>query len=131
MNPLALISLLGIGIAGTTVQAAPVTVNVRETADVAGASFTLGEIAEIAGSDKDLVMQLSSVVVGSSPLPGLARPLGAGDILIKLRYNHLDPTRFLLHCPARMHVTRASSEIPVADVVKAAVDRLTDERKGF
>src|SRR2546430_1388381 len=133
-NLLTIALVLSVGFAnpGTPVaETGPVTITVRETVDVAGASFTLGEIAEIGGPDKELVKQLSSVVVGASPLPGLARPLGAGDILIRLRYNHFDSKRYQLRCPAAIHVTRASSEIPIQDVVKAAVDRLTDERKGF
>jgi len=106
-----------------------VTVTVREVADVAGRVFTLGEIAEVAGADRNLAAQVAAVEVGTSPLPGLSRPLSPADILARLRFHRIDPKRVQLTCPAAIRITRGGSEIPVDEIVQAAAEALRAARK--
>jgi flagella basal body P-ring formation protein FlgA len=106
-----------------------VTVKVREASDVPNAEFTLGDIAEVTGTDPALVAQVTAVKLGMSPLPGLSRPLISGDITVRLRYNKIDPTRVAVVAPATVRITRAGNEISAQELVQAAMDRLTEERK--
>jgi flagella basal body P-ring formation protein FlgA len=55
--------------------------------------------------------------------------LQPADILIRLRFNHLDPKSIELVCPSLIHITRAGSAVAVDDLVQAATTKLTEERK--
>lgn len=115
----------------TPKSALPVTVVVRENVDVAGAEFTLGQIAEVTGADKMLATQVSCVRVGTSPLAGLSRSIEQGDIIIKLRASHIDPKRIDLKCPARVRITRAGAEISAEEMIQAAIAKVTEGRKAI
>jgi flagella basal body P-ring formation protein FlgA len=111
-------------------DAAPsVTVKVRAESEVSGKTFTVGEIADIGGTDRTLAAQVASVEVGASPLPGLSRPLLPGDIVTHLRYHRLDLTKIGLIYPPAIKITRGGKEIPPAEIVKAASDRLAAQFK--
>jgi flagella basal body P-ring formation protein FlgA len=111
--------------------ATSVTVVVRDTADVAGTEFTLGQIAEVTGADTALVAQVTAVKIGTSPLAGLSRTIVSGDILLKLRANRIDTRRVNVKCPTAVKVTRAGAEIPVEEMVQAAIAKVTDDRKAL
>src|SRR2546421_1149092 len=103
------IQLIHIMIALLPIQTAPsVTVVVREAAEVGGANFTLGEIADITGADKDLAARVAAVQVGASPLPGFSRGLWRSDIITRLLFNQLDPKRIDVQFPLKIRITRVS-----------------------
>jgi flagella basal body P-ring formation protein FlgA len=110
--------------------AAPVSVAVvvRATPQVSGGTFRLGEIADIAGGDPALGRQLADVEVGTSPLPGLTRPLFPSDITVRLRQRGIDPKRVDLQCPPSIRVLRASGEVPVDALSDAARSALAESR---
>lgn len=120
MHILSTISLLIFCLVAQVENAPSVTVTVRATSEVAGRVFMLGEIAEIKGSDAALVKQLAAVEVGTSPLPGLSRPLAPRDILARLRYCRLDVKRIDLVCPPSVLVTRGGQELATEEIVRVA-----------
>lgn len=131
MHMLSTISLLIFCLAAQAKNAPSVTVTVRATSEVAGRVFTLGEIAEINGSDAALVKQLAAVEVGTSPLPGLSRPLAPRDILARLRYSHIDMKRIALVCPPSVLITRGGQELAAEEVIRVAVGVLeSTENRG-
>lgn len=137
MRLLSLLALLTYGgIAPDTRPQAPalpastvVTVKVRETSDVPDTEFTIGDIAEVTGTDPALVAQVTAIKLGMSPLPGLSRPVVSGDITIRLRYNKIDPARVAVVAPATVRITRTGNEIGGQELVQAALAQLTEERK--
>src|SRR5579862_7800834 len=106
-----------------------VTVRVHDSSQVTGERFTLHEIADVTGTDKAYVAQVAAIEVGTSPLPGQSRLVLVGDIQVRIRFNHLDPKRIRVVAAPSMRVERVGVVIPVADMVQAAADKLTDERK--
>lgn len=99
----------------------PITVTVKVTPEVTGQSFTLGEIADITGSDKATIKQLNQLLIGTSPLPGMTRLLRPGDITIKLRGARLESPRIEIVAPPEMSVLRAKSDVASDEIVKAAL----------
>jgi hypothetical protein len=107
---LILILLAGLALAQPSQAAAKVTakplpapsasdkpvVSVNPTASVSDTYFTLGEIADIKCADKDLAARLAAAPMGHAPLPGVPRPLTAGDISLKLRQSGIDPSTLTL-----------------------------------
>lgn len=107
-----------------------VTVTVRAASDVPGRVFTIGEIAEVSGTDRKLAEQVKAVEAGTSPLPGLTRMLTEGDIVTRLRFNHLDPKSIKLVCPPTIRIARGGSEVAAADIIRVATAALMAARKG-
>ncbi len=107
------------------VENAITTITVRANAEVNGAHFTLGEIAEFDGKDKALLETLSKVEIGASPLPGMSRPLFPGDITVHLRAAHqgslLDSKRLEVVAPSEMRVTRFGHDISMDEITKVAL----------
>ena len=98
-----------------------VTVVVRASSEVAKPEFTLADLAEISGSDRELVAQISAISFGASPLPGLSRGLFPGEVTVRLRSAHLDIPRVKVTLPPTLRVTRAANNVAADEVTKAAV----------
>ncbi len=98
-----------------------ITITAKAEAEVQGSAFTLGEIADIAGTDKALKTQLAAIEVGTSPLPGLSRLLHPGDIIVRLRANHLESKRVQVLAPPEMRVTRIGHEVAADQITQAAI----------
>jgi flagella basal body P-ring formation protein FlgA len=102
--------------------AAPrITITMRADSEVVRGTFTLGEIADIAGADKALVAQLAAIEIGTSPLPGLSRLLYPGDITVRLRANHLESKRVQVLAPSSMRVTRIGHDVSADQITQAAI----------
>lgn len=99
-----------------------ITVTPRVRSEVAGGVFTLGEIADFSGKDAALTAKLRAVEVGTSPLPGLSRSLSPGDIIVRLRANHLETAQVTLTAPPAMEISRAHIGLESAALVKAATE---------
>jgi flagella basal body P-ring formation protein FlgA len=106
-----------------------VTVKVRDTSDVPNKTFTLGEIAEVSGPDKALAFLVTSVEVGTSPLPGLSRRLSQVDVIARMRFNHIDTRKVTIVWPAAVRVVRSGTELPVQEVVEAGRKAIDAARK--
>ena len=113
----------------TKAAESPVTVTVKANSEVAGAIFTLGEIAEVHGDDKLLVSQLSAIEIGASPLPGLSRIINPGDVTVRLRQHHLDVPRVDVVLPPGMRITRSGHDIAADEIAQAALESAKDAIK--
>lgn len=107
----------------------PVAVTVRPNSEVKDASFTLGEIADIAGDDKALAAQLAAIEVGASPLPGLSRIINPGDVTVRLRQHHLDGGQVEVTLPPGMRITRLGHDIATDEISRAALESAKDAIK--
>jgi flagella basal body P-ring formation protein FlgA len=96
--------------------AAPrVQVRVLPAAEVAGAEYTVHEVAEVTGADPALVRRVAEVSLGRSPLPGRSQRLS--DAFVRARLAQaVEPGRFELTVPGGAEVIRAAQVIPGADV---------------
>lgn len=109
---------------------ASVTVTVKPSPEVAGQTFRLGEIAEIAGDDQQLVEQLRALEIGTSPLPGLTRRLLPADIVVRMRAQRIQPARVHLVSPPQIRIARVGAEIPMDEVAQAAQNALMKSLEG-
>lgn len=98
------------------------TITVHATSEVKGATFTLGEIADMSGGDKALLVRLRAVEIGASPLPGTARPLTPGDVLVHLRAHHLDGRQVTIITPPELSIRRIGNEAPTDKVTQVALE---------
>ncbi len=97
--------------------AAPRTTEVRVLphVEVAGAEFTLGEVAEFDGADLPTLQRLAAIALGRSPLPG--RSLRLNEPYLRARLNPiLASDAVLLKVPANAEVVRASQVIPGSEI---------------
>ncbi len=102
-----------------------VTVTVRAEAQVAGKTFTLGEIADLKGGDLALRQRLAAVEVGAAPLPGLSRQILPGDVIVHLRAakygDLLESKRINLITPPLIQIGRAGQDVAAEQIIKAAL----------
>lgn len=106
-----------------------VILTVHAASDVKGTTFTLGEIADLRGSDPALIAQLRAVEIGTSPLPGLTRSLMPGEVLVHLRAHHLDGTQVTIIAPPEFAVRRVARQAPTDKVTQAALTAARDAIK--
>jgi len=109
----------------------PVTVTVRPNCEVAGATFTLAEIADIQGDDKALKAQLAAVEIGASPLPGLSRIINPGDVTVRLRQYRLESARVELVLPPGIRIARTGHDIASDEITRAAMASAKDAIKNL
>ncbi len=87
--------------------------------------FTLGEIADLDGKDKELLARLARVEIGASPLPGLSRPLYPGNIAVHLRAAQLgsllDSKKLEIVAPSEMRVTRGGQDVSADEITRVAL----------
>ncbi|MCC6729073.1 MAG: flagellar basal body P-ring formation protein FlgA [Chthonomonadales bacterium] len=118
--PMHALLVLIIALAASSPTTRSATVTVRAASEVAGRTFTLGEIADIRSADAALARRLAAVEVGASPLPGLSRPVGSADILVRLRQRKIDPRTLALAFPPAIRVTRGGDPVPDGELIEAA-----------
>jgi flagella basal body P-ring formation protein FlgA len=87
----------------------------------------LGQIAEIEGSDPQLLHTLNGIVLGRAPLPGDSRILDSARIKTRLKQNRIDLTQLVLDIPPAVTVSRSFIEVS-QDKIKALVfDHISDK----
>jgi flagella basal body P-ring formation protein FlgA len=86
-------------------------------ATVHEARVRLGDIAEIEGSDAELVARLRGIEVGRAPLPGVSRPIDLPYIRTRLRMQQVDLGALVLAGPPSVSVTAGA---PLSDLVLPA-----------
>ena len=101
------------------------TITARAMSEVKDARFTLGEIADLDGKDKDLLARLVKVEIGASPIPGQSRPLFPGDIAVHLRAAQfgslLDGKKLEIVAPSEMRVSRGGHDVSGDEITQAAL----------
>ena len=100
--------LIAISAAGASSQ---VTVVVRPESEVTAGSCTLGDIATMQCSKRELGEELRNVPVCPSPLPGKTRTLSKDQIVIAIRRAGINDRTVEMLCPPQITVTRASSKV--------------------
>ncbi|MCX6379334.1 MAG: flagellar basal body P-ring formation chaperone FlgA [Armatimonadetes bacterium] len=104
----------------------PVIITVRVTNEVNSDFFKLGEIADIAGRDTLYKKRLAEVEIGRAPLPGYARSVTPGDIVIKLRAAKLESDRIELVAPPSVSVTRSKSDVATSKLAQIALNTVRE-----
>ena len=94
-----------------------VEVRVLPQAEVVGAEFTLGEVAEFDGFDLETLKKLSRVSLGRSPLPGRSLVLSVSFLASRLA-EVVPPERLRLHVPPGAQVMRATQRISGREVAE-------------
>lgn len=101
------------------------TITAKALIEVKDTRFTLGEIADLDGKDKQLLARLARVEIGASPLPGLSRPLYPGDIMVHLRAAQLgsllDSKKLEIIAPSEMRVLRGGQDVSADEITQAAL----------
>lgn len=100
------------------------TIHLRERSTVNGARFTLGDIGTFSGLDTATEARLKTVVLGSSPLPGLERAITREQVLTRLRQHGFQPEAFDIVAPSRVVVRREAHLVPAQRIVDTAVQKL-------
>lgn len=109
-----------------SVENTPIIITVKNTSEVPGDFFKLGEIAELAGRDENYKQKLSAVEIGRAPLPGNFRNLYPGDIVVHLRAAGLDSDRIELIAPPLMRITRAKSDVAQEKLLQIALSTVQE-----
>lgn len=105
-------------------SAQPPRVHLRESSTVTGAQFTLGEVADFEGVDAQTASRLKTVVLGTSPLPGLERTVTREQVLTRLRQHGFQPEAFEIVAPTRIVVRREAHVLQTERVVEVAEQKL-------
>ncbi len=111
-------------------QQSEVRITVRAMPQVAGTTFTLGEIAEIVCRDSSMQKRLSSLEIGAAPLHGLTRRLGLNDVTVRLRGIGIDLKTTTIVFPPGVKVGRLAVEVVPDELVSAARVALELARAG-
>lgn len=99
-------------------------IRLREQSIVTNAQFTLGDVADFVGVDTQTETRLKTVVLGSSPLPGLERVLTREQVLIRLRQHGFQSEAFEIVMPARAVVRREAHSLPPQQIAEVAIEKL-------
>lgn len=105
-----------------------IEVRVLPMAVVAGAEFTLGDVAELDGFDVEAIAKLAQLSLGRSPLPGRTLRLNASFIKPRLA-KIVDAQRVHLQVPPGAEVRRAA-QVVSGEVIAARVLALAAEQAG-
>lgn len=98
------------------------TVRVLARTEVAGDEFTLEDVADVDGSDADLVRRLGAVSLGHSPQPGRTLRLSAPYLRSRLAAV-VSADQVKLVMPPDAEVVRASQVISGDDIAKQVLSR--------
>ena len=105
-----------------------IEVRVLPMAVVAGAEFTLGDVAELDGFDVEAIAKLAQLSLGRSPQPGRTLRLNASFIKPRLA-KIVDAQRVHLHVPPGAEVRRAA-QVVSGEMIAARVLALAAEQAG-
>ncbi len=106
-----------------------VLIIVQPNSTISTGHITLGEIADIAGSDSHLITELKTLDVGVSPLAGLYRILLPSDIMVRLRFNHIDLKRIAITIPKQVRVSRSATNVTGEQMLQAAITAVKSAMK--
>ena len=101
-------------IVGATAElsAAPLTtIRVRDRVEVDGDEVLLGQIAEIQGSDFQMIRHLNDIVIGKAPLPGKSRQYDENYLKMRLKQYQIDLASVILEAPEQIEVLRSCIKI--------------------
>jgi flagellar basal body P-ring formation protein FlgA len=103
-------------------QTSHVTVRVAAETRARGERLTLGDVAEVTGSDQEVVTRLRQVALGYAPGVGVVRELTREQTRLALAAAGFGETAVRLEAPAVTLVKRASQQVDAA-LIREAVER--------
>ncbi|MEJ2099970.1 MAG: flagellar basal body P-ring formation chaperone FlgA [Desulfobacterales bacterium] len=87
------------------------TIRVRDRVEIDGDEILLGQIAEIKGSDFQMIRHIENIVIGKAPLPGKSRQYDENYLKMRLKQYHIDLANIILEAPERIEVLRSCIKI--------------------
>lgn len=99
---------------GTTAEllATPLTtIRIRDRVEIDGDDILLGQIAEIQGSDPQLIRDLENILIGKAPLPGKSRQYDQSHLKMRLKQYHVNLSTVTLEAPELVEVSRSCIKI--------------------
>lgn len=99
-----------------------VTVRFLRNVEVDNETIQLGNIAEIAGQNQELVGKLRTTTIGTSPLPGRSCEINEEYVKIRLKQNDIDVSEILFVEAGETNVSRSFIEIRQEDLEKIVLD---------
>ena len=89
------------------------TVELAESAQIAGDNIELGAVATVSGSDEE-VARLAGLDLGPAPLPGQSRSLSLGYLKMRLRRWGVNAGEITFAGAAQVRVSRPAAVVAVA-----------------
>ncbi len=108
----------------------PVSIVLKESAEVRGPGILLGEIATIRAEEPAFVEKLKTVEIGRAPLPGFHRILNRDTILFRLKQHRITLQRLLIEGPETIRVTTEHGRIRGEELFQTAKAYLLEKRNG-
>jgi flagella basal body P-ring formation protein FlgA len=87
------------------------TIRVRDRVEIDGDEVLLGQIAEIQGSDVQLIRNLKDILIGKAPLPGKSRQYAQSHLMMRLKQYQIDLSKIILETPELIEVSRSCIKI--------------------
>ena len=87
------------------------TIRVRDHVEIDGDDVLLGQLAEIEGSDAELIRDLKEILIGKAPLPGKSRQYDQNFLKMRLKQHHIDLSAVILETPEQIEVSRSCIKI--------------------
>lgn len=103
-----------------------VEIVVRDSAEVSGSSFTLGDVCEVYGNDKS-APAAQAIVLGSTPPVGIDRLIDRPTLMAKLKTAGFDANRVKVSGPATLKVRQESQTVSQTQFEQAAIDAVAQE----
>lgn len=117
-----LLCVAGILFTGGKVEAQAITIVVAPESIINGQYITLGDIADISGSDTDRITALRQIRLGFSPSPGRSFVFSQEILGVRLSAAKVDLTGIIWHVPPQFKVT-ASSQLLRGQTITAEAEQ--------
>jgi flagella basal body P-ring formation protein FlgA len=100
------------------VAAEMITIRLLEKVEINAGKISLGAIAQIDGTDRQLIQRLKRVDIGKAPLPSRSRVIGIDYIRLRLKQNGFSLENFELQSSPGVEITRSHIEVDQQKIEK-------------
>jgi flagella basal body P-ring formation protein FlgA len=100
------------------VAAEMITIRLLEKVEINAGKISLGAIAQIDGTDRQLIQRLKRVDIGKAPLPSRSRVIGIDYIRLRLNQNGFSLENFELQSSPGAEITRSHIEVDQQKIEK-------------
>jgi flagella basal body P-ring formation protein FlgA len=95
-----------------------ITIRLLEKVEINAGKISLGAIAQIDGTDRQLIQRLKRVDIGRAPLPSRSRVIGIDYIRLRLKQNGFSLENFELQSSPGVEITRSHIEVDQQKIEK-------------
>ena len=106
---------------------APVTVRLKDVAEVKGDTVTVGDVAQVSAAAPEVAELIAGVAVTEAPEINASKKLSAGDVRAALGKLPLDMSRITIEGPDQVLVTRSGQPIAPEDLKRAVHDYVVEQ----